>query len=222
MIAATRPTHTAPPAAQAVCGDRLELAQRFADRLAAVGVERGLIGPRELPRLWDRHLLNCALLTDLLPIGARVVDVGSGAGLPGLPMAIRRTDLRVDLVETMQRRTTFLTETVHDLGLGTTVRVVRGRVEDAGVRRQVGDAEWVVARAVAPLDRLARWCLPLLVPGGTLLAVKGRTVADEVSQHRAVLRTLGAAAIEVREVGSAERGVVQVAVVTRARAGRPR
>lgn len=220
MIAATTPAHAAPPAAQAVFGDRLPLAQRYAGLLAAVGVERGLIGPREVPRLWDRHLLNSALLTDLVPEGARVVDVGSGAGLPGLPMAIRRPDLGVDLVESMQRRTTFLDEAVHDLELGTTVRVVRGRVEDTGIRRTVGGAEWVVARAVAPLDRLARWCLPLLVPGGTLLAVKGRTVVDEVTRHRAALRQLGAESIEVREVGSDDLGRVHVAVVTRAAAGR--
>lgn len=220
MIAATTPAHAAPPAAQAVFGDRLPLAHRYAGLLAAVGVERGLIGPREVPRLWDRHLLNSALLTDLVPEGARVVDVGSGAGLPGLPMAIRRPDLGFDLVESMQRRTTFLDEAVHDLELGTTVRVVRGRVEDAGMRRTVGGAEWVVARAVAPLDRLARWCLPLLVPGGTLLAVKGRTVVDEVTRHRAALRQLGAESIEVREVGSDDLGRVHVAVVTRAAAGR--
>jgi 16S rRNA (guanine527-N7)-methyltransferase len=204
-----------PDAARLVFGGRLPVAQRYAESLATEGVRRGLLGPRESGRLWERHLLNCAVLADLIPAGVRVVDVGSGAGLPGLPIAIRRPDLTVDLVEPMLRRSTFLAEVVRELGLGDTVRVVRGRAEDPDTIRTVGEAHWAVARAVAPIDRLARWCLPLLAPGGTLLALKGRTVSDEVAQHRDALRRLGAASIQVEVVGSADTAQAHVALVTR-------
>jgi 16S rRNA (guanine527-N7)-methyltransferase len=160
-----------------------------------------LIGPREVERLWERHVLNSAVVTELIPSGTRVVDVGSGAGLPGLPMAIRRRDLRVDLVEPMQRRTDFLTDTVSELGLEGSVQVVRGRAEEARVVDEVGRSDWVVARAVASLDRLVRWCLPLLAPGGRLLALKGAKAAEEAAEHGQLLRRLGADEIEVRRVG---------------------
>jgi 16S rRNA (guanine527-N7)-methyltransferase len=173
-----------PEVARDVFGPRLELAMRYGQRLATDGVLRGLIGPREVPRLWERHLVNCAVITDLVPQAARVVDVGSGAGLPGLAMACRRPDLRVDLVESLTRRAAFLAETVSALGLEATVRVVHGRAEDAAVRVAVGGVEWVTARAVAPLDRLVRWCVPLLRPGGTLLAMKGRQAAAELAALR--------------------------------------
>lgn len=211
----------APPrAAEAVFGDRLDLAGRYAQQLAADGVVRGLIGPREVVRLWDRHLLNSAVLTELLPEGARVVDVGSGAGLPGIPMAIRRSDLRVDLLEPMQRRTDFLAEVVDSLGLGAEVRVIRGRAEEAGVIDEVGSADWVVARAVAPLDRLVKWCLPLLSSGGRLLALKGASAADEVAEHSAALRRLGAVAEGVTEVGGTYLAEPARVVVVQRNAGR--
>jgi 16S rRNA (guanine527-N7)-methyltransferase len=162
----------------------LPLAVAFGQRLATDGVLRGLIGPREVPRLWERHLLNCAVVTELVPAGARVVDVGSGAGLPGIAMACRRADLRVELVESLARRVAFLEEVVAALGLDETVRVVHGRAEDPTVRATVGEAEWVTARAVAPLERLVRWCLPLLRPGGTLLAIKGEQANAEVDRVR--------------------------------------
>jgi 16S rRNA (guanine527-N7)-methyltransferase len=175
----------APPAAASdVFGERLPLAVAFGQRLASDGVLRGLMGPREVPRLWERHLLNCAVVTDLVPAGARVVDVGSGAGLPGIAMACRRGDLKVDLVESLARRVTFLDEVVAELGLDETVRVVHGRAEDPNVRAAVGDAEWVTARAVAPLERLVRWCVPLLRRGGTLLAIKGERADVEVERVR--------------------------------------
>jgi len=174
-----------------VFGDRLLLAERYAQRLATAGIAEGLLGPREAPRLWDRHLLNCAVVTDLLPVGARVVDVGSGAGLPGIVFACRRPDLRVDLVESLERRARFLTETVEVLGLTDQVRVVRGRAEDAVVRETVGRADWATARAVAPLDRLVGWCLPLLESGGTLLAIKGARAEAEVAQFREAVRRAG-------------------------------
>jgi 16S rRNA (guanine527-N7)-methyltransferase len=214
------PAETVPPAAAQVFGDRLPLARRYAALLATDGVERGLIGPRELDRLWERHLLNCAVLTDVVPLGARVVDVGSGAGLPGLVMAIRRPDLRLELVEPMQRRVDFLEEATDVLGLGPAVRVIRGRADDAAVVARAGAADWVVARAVAPLDRLVRWCLPLLSSSGRLLALKGSGVRREVQEHRVALRRAGAHVAEVTELGD---GVLQqttwVAVVVRN--GRP-
>jgi 16S rRNA (guanine527-N7)-methyltransferase len=196
----------APPASDSnaakVFGLRLQLAERYAQLLATAGVERGLIGPREVDRLWERHLLNCAVVTDLVPPSARVVDVGSGAGLPGLAMAIRRPDLSVDLVESLGRRTSFLDQAVDLLGVADQVRVVRGRAEDAQVRSAVGEAGWVTARAVAPLDRLMRWCLPLLAPGGSLLAVKGERAAAELKEFGALVARLGGAEAEVVTCGS--------------------
>lgn len=196
-------TRAGPPAAAVeVFGSQLPVAQRFADLLATVAMERGLIGPREVPRLWERHLLNCAVVADLLPVGVRVVDVGSGAGLPGLVLAIRRPDLQVDLVESLQRRVTFLSETTEVLGLSGSVRVVAGRAEDASVQAIVGDAAWVTARAVAPLDRLVRWCLPLLRPGGRLLAIKGTTAETEVATHGAAITRLGGVEVQTIHCGS--------------------
>jgi 16S rRNA (guanine527-N7)-methyltransferase len=192
---------TAPPIASEVFGARLTLAESFAALLTSDAVARGLLGPREVPRLWERHLLNCAVLSDLLPLNARVVDVGSGAGLPGLVLAIRRPDLRVALVEPMLRRTRFLDDAVALLALGDTVRVVRGRADDAAVVDAVGSARWVVARAVAPLDRLVRWCLPLLATGGRLLALKGATAQEELAMHREELLQLGLGELTVRRLG---------------------
>ena len=146
--------------------------------LATDGVVRGLIGPREVPRLWERHLVNCALLGLGVPRGVTVADVGSGAGLPGLVLAIGRPDLRVTLVEPLLRRTTFLTEAVEHLALAN-VEVVRDRAEALHGQRSF---DVVTSRAVAPLDRLARWCLPLVVPGGRMLAMKGSSAADEVAR----------------------------------------
>jgi 16S rRNA (guanine527-N7)-methyltransferase len=210
----------APAAAAKVFGDRLAVAERYASRLAGDGVTRGLLGPREVERIWDRHLLNSAALCELIPAAARVVDVGSGAGLPGLPMAIRRPDLRIDLVEPMQRRVEFLSEVVTELELGTTVRVLRGRADEPAVAAVAGNADWVVARAVAPLDRLVRWCLPLLAPAGRLLALKGATAADEVTEHRAALRACGAQVLAVEKLGAGVlEGPTWVVVVSADRSG---
>ena len=161
--------------------DALPLAERFAHLLATDGVVRGLIGPREVPRLWERHLVNCALLGLGVPRGVTVADVGSGAGLPGLVLAIGRPDLRVTLVEPLLRRTTFLTEAVEQLALAN-VEVVRDRAEALHGHRSF---DVVTSRAVAPLDRLARWCLPLVAPGGRMLAMKGSSAADEVARSAA-------------------------------------
>jgi 16S rRNA (guanine527-N7)-methyltransferase len=177
------------------------LAQRYADQLASGGVQRGVIGPREAVRLWDRHLANCAVISELLPVGARVVDVGSGAGLPGLALSCRRADLALDLVESLQRRVAFLRECVQLLGFDDTVRVINGRAEAAVVRATVGDAWWVTARAVATLDQLSRWCLPLLQSGGRLLAMKGDQAEAEVSAHAAMVRGLGGVVEDIVRCG---------------------
>lgn len=187
--------------AAAVFGDRLEVAEDYARLLANDGLVRGLLGPREADRIWDRHLLNSAVLTDLLPTEAFVVDVGSGAGLPGIPMAIRRPDLSLVLVEPLLRRSDFLEEAVLRLGLESQVRVIRGRAEEKPVRDELGPVDWVTARAVAPLDRLVRWCLPLLRPGGRLLALKGARAEEEVATHRAAVNRLGGDPIDVIQLG---------------------
>jgi 16S rRNA (guanine527-N7)-methyltransferase len=130
------------------------------------------------------------------------VDVGSGAGLPGLVLAIRRTDLHVVCVESMARRADFLTTATEELGLEGQVSVVRGRIEDDAVRDQIGPVDWMTARAVAPLDRLVRWCLPALRPGGELLALKGSSAEAELSEHATVLARLGADETGVIECGA--------------------
>lgn len=186
------------PAARALFGATLPVAERYAHLLATTGIAHGHLGPREVGKLWDRHLGNSAIVTDLVPTGATVLDVGSGAGLPGLPMAIRRTDLEVVLIEPMLRRTAFLEQAVGVLDLADRVQVLRGRAEDPGVRTRVGGSSWVTARAVAPLVRLLTWCLPLLTPGGRLLALKGSTATDEVSRFRAeASQTLRAAVADI-------------------------
>lgn len=183
----------------AVFGDRLELARRFVGHLSTTGVSRGLLGPREVPRLWERHVLNCAVVEGLIPQGAQVVDVGSGAGLPGIAVAILRPDLRIMLLEPLLRRVEWLQEVVDDLELQQ-VTVRRGRAEEYAGRL---GADVVTARAVASLDVLAGWCLPLLRSGGMLLAVKGRTAGEELDRSETQLRRAGAASWEVVQVGEA-------------------
>ncbi len=168
------------------------MAVQYAGLLMTDGVLRGLIGPREAPRIWERHLVNCAVLSEMIPNGAFVVDVGSGAGLPGIVLAVARPDLSITLVEPLARRTAFLSEAVTALGLDATVTVVRGRAEDV-VDGPPAGADVVTARAVAPLDRLAGWCLPLVRRGGRLLALKGASAVDEVAEHRAAIGRLGGA-----------------------------
>lgn len=181
----------APPraAADLFPGDRLDVATAYADLLASEGVVRGLIGPREAPRLWGRHLVNCALMAAALPAGSRVADIGSGAGLPGLVLAIARPDITMTLVEPLLRRTTFLEEAVAALALDN-VSVVRGRA-DALHGSETFDV--VTARAVAPLERLLGWCMPLVSPAGELVAMKGASVAQEVASATPVLVRLGCA-----------------------------
>lgn len=187
----------APSGAAAVFGERMPLAVRFVEILADTGVTHGLIGPREVPRLWDRHVLNCAVIADAFPEDSRLVDVGSGAGLPGVALAVTRPDLDVHLVEPMLRRTDWLSGVVADLGLPN-VTVHRGRAEDL-----VGtvSAPWVTARAVARLEKLARWCVPLLDVGGTLVAMKGRSAPTELEEDRRALQRLGLVSAVVSEHG---------------------
>jgi 16S rRNA (guanine527-N7)-methyltransferase len=187
-------------AAEAVFGERYPLAERYAALLAGSGVDRGLLGPREADRLWERHLLNSAVLGELVPEGARVLDVGSGAGLPGIPLALARPDLAVVLLEPMARRVIWLREVLAVLGLA--ISVHRGRAEDPQVRQECGGNDVVTARAVAPLGQLARWSLPLVTPGGRLLAVKGATAEQEVARDADAVRTAGGAAVEIVRCGA--------------------
>lgn len=188
-----------PEAARGVFGsDRVALAEEYAALLATDGVVRGLIGPHEAPRLWDRHLLNCAVLGEVIPSDVSVCDIGSGAGLPGLVLAIARPDLRITLVEPLLRRTTFLIEVVEQLHL-THVTVVRGRAEEVKDRHGF---DVVTSRAVAPLDRLLQWSMPLVAPRGALVAMKGSSVADEIAAARPVLRKLGCADPEILTLGN--------------------
>jgi 16S rRNA (guanine527-N7)-methyltransferase len=180
------------------------LAIRFAELLATDGVVRGLIGPREAPRLWDRHLLNCVVVSELIQPDAWVVDVGSGAGLPGIALAVARPDISVVLVEPLARRAAFLSEAVEALGLARTT-VIRARAEECGPIRGraplVDPADVVTARAVAPLDRLTAWCLPLTAEGGRMLALKGESAIDEVAAQRDAVTRLGGSDPVVRLCG---------------------
>jgi 16S rRNA (guanine527-N7)-methyltransferase len=169
---------------QEVFGEHYPDAARYVEILATRGQEWGLIGPREVDRLWDRHVLNSLALSDLIPQGASVADVGSGAGLPGIPLALARPDLSVTLVEPLLRRSNFLTQAVDELGITPRVAVVRSRAEDLQERFDV-----VASRALAPLDRLVRWCAPLREPDGVILALKGRSAADEVKSSAATLKS---------------------------------
>jgi 16S rRNA (guanine527-N7)-methyltransferase len=172
--------------ARQVYGERFPLLNRYVDILGSTAVTWGLLGPREADRLWDRHILNSAALSDLIATDSAVVDVGSGAGLPGVPLAILRPDLRVTLIEPLLRRFTFLVQTVEELGISDRLEVVRSRAED---HQRTYDV--VVARALAPLDRLIGWCNPLRAPDGVILALKGASAADEVAAANRQLKAAG-------------------------------
>lgn len=188
-----------PPAeAGLVFGDALGMARRYAELLATDGVTRGLIGPRETERLWERHLLNCAVVAELLPERGSLVDIGSGAGLPGVVLALLRPSLEVTLLEPLLRRSVFLEECVAELGLANTT-VLRARAEEKAAARIKADV--ATARAVAPLGRLAGWAAPLLRPGGQLIAIKGQSAADELAAARPVLSRLGVRSAEVLQAG---------------------
>jgi 16S rRNA (guanine527-N7)-methyltransferase len=175
--------------------------QPYVDALLDRGIAYGLLGPREGERIWDRHILNSLALVNLIGDGSSVIDIGSGAGLPGIPLAIARPDLQLTLLEPMLRRTSFLESIVEELGLSARVQIVRERAEDHAETYDV-----VVARAVAPLDRLLRWCGPMLSDGGVLLALKGRSAEDEIRRAEPTLRAQrrSAAVLEVRAQPTAE------------------
>lgn len=209
MADVSRETGPIPEAAAAVFPtERLPLVERYAALLATDGVTRGLIGPREVSRLWDRHLINCALVAPLVPQDATVADLGSGAGLPGLVLALVRTDLRVTLIEPMARRVAFLEEVVDALGLDD-VEVVRGRAEEW---RRPERFDVVTARALAPLPRLLRWSVPLIAEGGILLAMKGSSAQEEVDASAAELtrRGLRAEVVTSTVAGASSTTVVRV------------
>ena len=194
------PAPPAPAVAATVFGAALPDAERYVARLASDGVTRGLIGPREVPRLWERHVLNSAAVAEAVPEAARVVDVGSGAGLPGIPLALARPDLRMTLVEPMARRVEFLEEVV--AGLGTPWRVVRGRAEERSVVTAVGPVDVVTARAVASLPRLVGWCRGLLRPGAQLVALVGARAVAELPAMLPELEAAGMRDVHPRAVGA--------------------
>ncbi|MFI6741639.1 16S rRNA (guanine(527)-N(7))-methyltransferase RsmG [Nonomuraea sp. NPDC050451] len=206
----------APPdiARDVFAGEAWERANAFAQLLAGPGVVRGLLGPREVPRIWDRHLLNCAVVAEAVPPDVHLVDIGSGAGLPGLVLAIVRQDITVTLLEPLLRRTVFLEECVEALKLDN-VEVLRGRAEELAGKREFDVAS---ARAVAPLDRLLKWAMPLLHEGGELIAMKGERAAEELAEAEAQLRAIGARTAELVTVGHGK--VEPPATLVRVVAGR--
>lgn len=195
---APRPSADELPAVEHYFGDRSELAQRYVGHLASSGIERGLIGPREIPILWSRHVLNCAALADVMPEGALVADVGSGAGLPGLVLALARPDLTLVLIEPLQRRCLWLDEVVEDLGLSDRVDVVQARAEQMA---ETLDVDVVTARAVTAMRQLVPLTLPLMRGGGELIALKGRSAAAEVEKAAKVIRKYKGRDVRIETVG---------------------
>lgn len=185
-----------PPEAAELFGDAWAQVQDFAAMLTAEGELRGLIGPRELPRLWSRHVLNSSAVAGFIPAGVRFADVGSGAGFPGIVTALMRPDLDVHLIEPMDRRTTWLSDVVRELAIAN-VTVVRARAEELhGAAR----FDVVGARAVAALRKLVPWVAPLVTPMGSVIALKGERASAEVEDARKVMRKYGLVDVRVHEV----------------------
>jgi 16S rRNA (guanine527-N7)-methyltransferase len=195
--------------AAAMFGATLPQAEQYAALLTGVGVERGIVGPGEAARIWDRHVLNCGVIARLIPTTCSVVDLGSGAGLPGIVLAMLRPESRLTLLEPMARRAAFLQECVTALGLAN-VEVVRGRAEEFAGRLA---ADVVTSRAVAPLEKLAELSIGLARPGGRVLAMKGSSAAAELARARPVLARLGIGDTRVVTVASAS-GAITATVVT--------
>lgn len=184
-------------AAEKLFGERLDLARRYVEHLATSGLERGLIGPREVSRLWSRHVLNCAVIESEFAPGATVADVGSGAGLPGLCLALARPDLTLVLIEPLERRVIWLEEVVADLGLSN-VRIFRNRAEQAV---DLVNADYVTARAVSALSKLVPITLPLLGGSGSLVAIKGRSAAEEVEKAAKAIKKYKGHNPEIHVIG---------------------
>lgn len=189
-------------AVKAYLGDAYDAVARYAALLRDQGELRGLIGPREVPRIWERHILNSAAVIPFLPVTGSVADIGSGAGLPGVVVAAMRPELEVILIEPMERRTIWLAEVVAELGLRN-VAVKRGRAEEF---HDAFEVDAVTSRAVAALSKLVRMSMPLVRVGGEMVILKGRSVAREIEPARKVLRKYGAGTPEILE-GTTVEGV---------------
>ena len=215
LEAVTDESELAPPPPSSVAqvfGDRADLAVKYVELLAGAGLERGLMGPRERPRLWDRHVLNSAASASHIADAESVVDIGSGAGLPGIPLALARPDLRITLVEPLLRRVNFLEEVIDELGVD--VRVIRGRAEEKVVIAEAGDSDVVTSRAVAPLAKLAGWSAPLLRDGGRMVALKGASAAEEIQRDGKALRKLGFSDVRVEVVSAPDAEETRLVIAT--------
>lgn len=189
------PVENEPDVASQVFGDRIELARGYAAALVRDSDELGLLGPREMPKLWSRHILNSAVVAELVESGKTVGDVGSGAGLPGVPMAIARPDIQLVLIEPMERRSNWLKQLVAELGL-TNVRVLRARAEEVG---EVFD--YVTARAVSALPKLLKMCVPLTRDGGQIIALKGSKAGEEIEESKKLQKKLKIESFEIVVAG---------------------
>lgn len=185
-----------PESAASIFGDRAPLAQAYHDSLATTATERGFIGPKEADRLWTRHILNCGVIAEAFEEGISVADIGSGAGLPGIPLAIARPDLEVTLIEPLLKRSTYLSEITSELGLDN-VTVIRGRAEEQKKMRFGA----CTSRAVAPLGKLAAWSLPLVRPGGSMVAMKGASVSEELERDAKQIADAGGTDASIFTVG---------------------
>lgn len=184
-------------AAEVIYGEQTQLAERFVEHLVTTGIEWGLLGPREVPIMWERHVLNCAVVQELLPRGGVVADVGSGAGLPGLALAIARPDVQFVLIEPLERRVDWLNMVIEDLGLEN-VDVIRARSEQVF---DTVDVDIVTARAVSAMKSLVPMTVPLLHGQGELLAIKGKSAASEIEKAEKVLRKFKTTKAEVLTIG---------------------
>ncbi|WP_138316695.1 16S rRNA (guanine(527)-N(7))-methyltransferase RsmG [Rhodoluna limnophila] len=184
-----------PAIAATIFGAGIDKARGYAAALVRDGDELGLLGPREMPKLWSRHILNSAVVAELVPAGKKVADVGSGAGLPGIPMAIAQPDAEFVLIEPMERRSNWLKQQVEELGL-TNVRVIRARAEEVGEAFDI-----VTARAVSALPKLLRMTVPLTRNGGEIIALKGSKAADEIEESKALQKKLKIAGFEILVTG---------------------
>lgn len=190
-----------PEIAIQIFGANIQKASKYHDLLATAGSTRGFIGPKEVPILWDRHILNCAVISEAIGEYLTVADIGSGAGLPGIPLALARPDLELFLIEPLLKRSVFLTEVVEELQLDN-VTVIRGRAEDDDVRKQLGLVDIATSRAVAPLGKLAGWSLGLVKKGGAMLAMKGASVTEELARDKSAIKKAGGGHAEIFQVGT--------------------